>query len=130
MDTVIKLEDLVEILLAKCRKLYGVHVTKRWAEMFAKNMAYNCKMYWQQRTDIIHPDDYELYRQLTNNFAGLEQEYWVTNDFIPEFGNGILFLSTHSHSEMEKNIIEGITHIIINSTLEVNAGGLRKFITH
>lgn len=75
---------------------------------FAQSTSYLCRMYWMQRTDKIFDGDYEFYRQLTNELLDLKEQDKLQENFVPKYGDDVLFAGIYSHKDLENKLIDGI----------------------
>lgn len=99
---------MIEILKERLKKSYGTSPSKEQVESFARSVGYSCRMYWQQRTDKLHPDDFDLYRYLTNEFCSIDTADKLTPDYKPKYGSVALFVGKYSHALLERELIENI----------------------
>ena len=102
-----------ELLKYRIKEKLPVGSNRTVIENFSISLAYSSRMYWLNRTDKISYDDYELYRELTNALPSVNGDLVLEEDYKPTPNGEALFKNIHSHSNLEKELIEYIqAHLI------------------
>lgn len=97
-----------ELLKKRIKEKLPVGANRTDIHNFSVSLAYSCRMYWLNRTDKISSDDYELYRELTNALPSVNGDLVLEEDYKPTPNGEALFKNVHSHSNLEKELMEYI----------------------